>query len=64
MLPPARIEVKRGGIRNIAARIVRNDRDVIADLVLVRPAFSRIKRLAYNNVRSPGNSTIGAVRVE
>ena len=64
MLPPVRIQVKRGGIRNVAARIVRNDRDVVADLILIRPALSGIKGLAHGNISRPGNTAIGAIGVK
>ena len=64
VLSPARIEIERGGIRHIAARIVRNDGDIVAYLALVRPAFERIKRIAHRDIRRPGNAAVGAVRIE
>ena len=64
MLPRARVEIKRGGIRNITSSIVRNDGDVIAYLVLLRIAFERIKRIAHGNVRRPGDAAIRAERIE
>ena len=64
VLPPVRIQVKRGGIGNVAAGIVRNDRDVITDLILIRPALSGIKRRAHGNICRPGNTAIGAIGVK
>ena len=43
MLPTGRVKVKRGRIRHVAARVVRHDRDVITDLILVRIPLHRIK---------------------
>ena len=64
VLSPARIEIERGGIRHIAARIVRNDGDIVAYLALVRPAFERIKRITHRDIRRPSNAAVGAVRIE
>ena len=64
MLAPAPIEVERSRIRHITTGMIRNDGDVVAYLVLVRPAFERIKGVAYSQVRRPGNTAIHAVRVE
>ena len=50
LLTQVRVEVKRGSIRYIAARFVRNNGDVVADLTLVRVTFERIKRIAYRNI--------------
>jgi len=43
MLPTGRVKVKRGRIRHVAARVVRNNSDVITDLVLVRIPLHWIK---------------------
>ena len=64
MLAAARVEVERGGICHIASRVIRHNGDVIAYLALVRPAFQRIKGVAYRYVRRPGHAAIGAVGVE
>ena len=64
MLSPARVEVERGRIRNVATGIIRYDRDVITYLILIRPALSGIKGLARSNVGRPANTAIGAVGVE
>ena len=64
MLTTAWIEVEGGRIRHIAAGVVRHDSDVIAYLVLVRPALERVKGLAYLYVSRPGNTSIGAVGIK
>jgi hypothetical protein len=64
MLAPARVEVERGGIRHIGSGVIRYERDVIAYLILVGPAFQRIKGVAYRYVRRPANAAVCAVRVE
>src|SRR2546427_469070 len=43
VLAPARVEVERSRIRHITTGMIRNDGDVVAYLVLVRPAFERTK---------------------
>ena len=47
MLAPIRVEIKSGGIRHVAAGIVRNNGDVIANLVLVGITLGWNKRVAY-----------------
>ena len=42
-----RINVKRRSIRHVASRLVRNNCDVIAYLVILRVACLRIKRIAH-----------------
>jgi hypothetical protein len=64
MLAPARIEVERGRIRHVGSGVIRYERDVIAYLTLVRPAFQRIKGVAYRYVSRPSHAPISAVRVE
>lgn len=64
MLAPGRVEVERGGIRNVAASVVGYDGDVIAYFVLLWPPFERGKGSAHCYVRRPGNSAVGAVRIE
>ena len=64
MLSPARVEVKRGGIGYVASCVVGHDRDVIAYLLLDRPAFERVKGIAHRYVRRPRNAAIGAVGIE
>ena len=64
VLPPARVEVESGRISDITSGVVRNDGDVIADLVLVRIAFEWIKRIAHRDVRRPGNAGVGAIGIE
>jgi hypothetical protein len=64
VLAPARVEVERGGIRHIGSGVIRYERDVIAYLILVGPAFQRIERGAHGYVRRPSNTPIGAVGIE
>jgi len=64
MLAPARVEVVRCGIRHVTSCVVRDNGDVIADLVLVRPAFERIKWDTYRDIRRPGKAAVGAVGIE
>ena len=51
VLTPVRVEVKRGGICYVAARLVRNNGDIVTYLALVRVALERVKRVTYSNVR-------------
>ena len=64
MLTTAWVEVEGGRIRHIASCVIRHDSDVIAYLVLVRPALERVKGLAYLYVSRPGNAAIGAVGIK
>ena len=64
VLAPVWVKIERGRIRHVATRVVRNDGDVIAYLVLIRIAFERIKRIAHGNVRRPCDAAIGAKRIE
>jgi hypothetical protein len=64
VLASVRIEIEGGSVSYITTRVVGNDGDVIADLILVRPAFLRVKRTAHRHVRRPRNSGVGAVGVE
>ena len=64
MLSPARVEVVRGRVCDIASGVIGHDCNIIAYLVLVRPAFERTERGADGHVRRPGNTAISAVRVE
>jgi hypothetical protein len=64
VLSPARIEIERGGIGDIAAGSIRNNGDVIPYLVVAGIAFVRIKRIAHSDVRRPGNAGVGAVGIE
>ena len=64
MLSPARVEVKRGGIRHVTSSVVRDNGDVIADLVLARPAFERIERGTHRDIRRPRHPAVGAVGIK
>lgn len=64
VLTPVRIEIEGSWIGNIPSRVIRHDSDIIAYLVLLRPAFERRKRSTYRDVRRPRHAAIGAVRIE
>ncbi len=64
MLPPIRVEIKSGGIRHVAAGVVRNNGDVIADLALIGIALGGIKRVAYCHIRRPRGAGVSAPRIE
>jgi hypothetical protein len=63
-LLPARVEIKSGRIRHIAAGIVRHNGYVIAYLVLVWIALQGIKRVAYCDIRRPRYPGVRAIGVE
>ena len=63
-MPAGRIKVERGRISYIAARVIGNDGDVVAYLVLVRIAFERIKRSTDRDVGRPGYTAIRAIRIK
>jgi hypothetical protein len=64
MLAPGRIEVERGGIGHVAAAVVGHYRNIIAYLLLHRPPFVRIKRIADRDISRPCHAAIRAVRIE
>ena len=64
VLSPGRVEVESSGIRYVSTGVIRHDGDVIADLILIRPAFRRIKWLTDRRVRRPGHASVGAIRIE
>jgi len=64
VLVRVRVEVERRRIRHITSGVVRNNCDVIADLVLLRIAFERGKRIGHRNVRRPANAAVGTERIE
>jgi hypothetical protein len=64
VLVSLRVEVKGSGVSYVATRIVRNDRNIIAYLVLVWIAFEWIKRIAHSNIRSPSDASISAPGVK
>ena len=59
-----RVDVESRGICHVPTRCVRHDRDVIADLLVLRISSLRIERIARRDVSRPCNTTIGAVGVE
>ena len=64
MLTRGRVEVVGSRVGNVASSVVGHDGDIIAYLVLLRPAFERSERLTDSYVRRPRNTTIGAIRIE
>ena len=64
MLTCAWVEIEGSGIGNIAPRVIRHDRNVIAYFVLLRPTFERVKGIAHRHVRRPCETAIHAVRIE
>ena len=64
MLTAGRIDVVGSWVGNVASGVIGYDRDVIAYLVLHRPAFERRKRSAYGDVRRPCDATISAEGIE
>jgi hypothetical protein len=64
MLSPARVEVKGSRIGNVPSGVVRNYGDIIAYLVLIRPALERVEGLADGYVGRPRNTAISAVGIE
>jgi hypothetical protein len=64
VLTPVRVEVKRGGIRHVASRIIGNDGDVVAYLALIRIALERIKRITDRYVRRPCHASVSAKGIE
>jgi len=64
VLTPVRIEVKRGGIRYVAAGFVGNNGNVIADLALIRVALEGGKRIAHSDVSRPSHAGVSAKGIE
>ena len=64
MLICAWVEIEGSGIGNIPSRVIRHDGDIVAYLVLLRPAFKRRKRSGHGNVRRPCDAAIRAERIE
>jgi hypothetical protein len=58
------IEIEGSWIGDIPSRVIRHDGNIIAYLVLLRPAFERRKRSAHGDVRRPCDATICAERIE
>jgi hypothetical protein len=64
VLTPARVEVEGGRVGDVASSVIRHDGNIIAYLLLNRPALERVKGIADGYVGGPGNTAIGAVRIE
>ena len=60
MLAVTGVEVKRCGIRYIAARLVGNNSNVVTDLALIWITLKRIKCIARLNIRRPGHAGVSA----
>ena len=54
------IEVECSGIRDIAARFVRDNGDIIADLILIRIALERVECITDSHIRRPGHTGVSA----
>ena len=59
-----RVDVESRGISHVSSSRVRNDRDIIADLLVLRIPGLRIERIAGRYVGRPRNTAIYAVSVE
>ena len=57
-------EIEGRAVCDICPGVVGNDRDVIAELVLVRITEERVKRIADCDIGRPGISAVEAVRIE
>ena len=64
VLTPTRVKVVGCRVGNVSSGVIRHDGDIIAYLVLLRPAFERSKGTAHCYVRRPGKSAVGTVRIE
>ena len=56
MLTPARVEVIGGGVGHVASSVIGHDGDIIAYLVLLRPAFQRSEGLTDRYVSVEKNN--------
>ena len=64
VLACAWVEVVGGRVGNVASGVIGYDGNVVAYLVLLRPAFQRSERLTDRYIRRPGSTTVRAIRVE
>jgi hypothetical protein len=64
VLSSSRVEVESRRIRHVASGVIRNNRNVIAYLALVRVTFEGIKRVAHRDVRRPRHTGIRAPGIE
>jgi hypothetical protein len=64
VLSPAGVKVESGRICDIAPGVIGHNGDVIAYLVLNRPAFQRVEGITHSYVGRPGDAAISAVGVE
>jgi hypothetical protein len=59
-----RIHVESRSISHVPAGVIRYNRDVIADFLVLRISILNTKRIAHWNVSRPRNSAIGTEAVE
>lgn len=59
-----RVDVVSSSIRHVASGIVRDDRNVIAYLLILRKACLRIERSTHRNVRGPCHAAVCAPGIE
>ena len=59
-----RVEVEGGRVSHVASGIVGNDGNIIADLILIRIAFERVKWITDCYVRRPSHAGVGAEGIE
>jgi hypothetical protein len=58
------VDVVSRSICDVASGIVRNNRDVIADLLILGKTCLRIERIAHRDIGRPRHTAIGAKRIE
>jgi hypothetical protein len=64
VLTTARVQIEGRGVGNIPSRVIRNDGDVIAHLVLHWVPFEGRERSAHRDVRRPCDAAVRAERIE
>jgi len=58
------VDVKRRRICHVPSRVIRNNCDVIADLILLRITGLRVERIAHRDIRRPRDTTISTPGIE
>ena len=64
MLSTVGIEVECRCIRHVAASVIRNNGDVIADLALIGVPLEGVECIAHRHISRPANTSVRAIRVE
>jgi len=59
-----RVHVKSRGISHVPAGVIRHNRDVIADFLVLRISILNTERIAHWDISCPRNSAIGTEAVE